>query len=118
MPNWTDTEKESIREILQLNLTQANEDFIDATLATFNDAHKTAITADIAQWADVQYGTTKTKGGQRGTDYDTNRERLYITNRMRSRFDMAQLADGSGDSIFSFTMRLPGSFDYGDPDTE
>lgn len=115
MPTWTDSEKESIREILQIPFNTSNLNFIEAGLLLFNDAHKSAITADITAWADVQYGTTKTKGGQRGTDYDTDRERLYITNRMRARFDMKPLADTvSSDAIYGFTLRLNGSFDYDD----
>lgn len=113
MPTWTDEEKEQVREICAIPNSTGNYAELVARLALLTDAQATITRRDIAQWVLIEYGTTKAKGGLKGADYDQERERLQITNKVRSRLNYPKLADTlDPDAIVGFTMRTRGSFDY------
>lgn len=112
---FTETEAEYVREICRLTNSTSWVADIAAKLAGLNDGQASAARRDIAQWQAIEYGTTKTRGGLRGADYDTDRDRLLITNRMRMRLAYPPLGDTlSRDAIYGFRMSIPGSFEYTD----
>jgi hypothetical protein len=108
---FSDEEVEYVREISRLANTTSNTAMMVGKLDALNSAQVIAVQRDIEQWKRIEYGTEKSKGGIKGTDYDTERNRQYIRNKMRERLDLPALPDPIGaDSIGFFGVNLPGWF--------
>jgi hypothetical protein len=113
--NFTDTEVEYIREICRIPRTSDNISILVGKLDDLNAAEKLATQRDIAQFQSIEYGTEKSKGGIKGTDYDTERNRQYIRNKVRERLDYELLADAIGaNEIGLFSIQMPSYFGSSD----
>jgi hypothetical protein len=108
---FTDEEVEYAREICRLANTSSNISMLIEKLDVLTPGQVLAAQRDIEQWKRIEYGTEKSKGGIKGTDYDTERNRFYIRNKFRERIDLPALPEGlSADQIGFFGVNLPGWF--------
>jgi hypothetical protein len=115
--NFTDIEFEYIREIAVLANTSDNQASLIGRLDAFNSAQVNATQRDIEKWKAIEYGTEKSKGGIKGTDYDTQRNRDFITDKMRDRLNYPSRPASLGASDFgAFTIGLPSWSGGGEPD--
>jgi hypothetical protein len=109
MAAFEDEEIESIRDICLLSTHSSVMSDLQAKLDLLNEAQAEGCRADIAAWNKVRYGTTKIDGGVKGTNFDIERDRLYITNRMRLRLTFEAVVGYAGaDDFASITLGLPG----------
>jgi hypothetical protein len=91
---FTDAEVETVREIVDLPSSSLSE--LAAKLAVLNTAGENATRADIAQWSKIRYGGTRVQGGIKGTDYDIERDRTILANKVRRRLNMELLPQTLG----------------------
>lgn len=107
--NFSDTEVEYVREICHIS---NKSDFI-ASLAqkldALNAAQVTATQRDISKWEAIEYGTERSKGGIKGTDYSTERNRDQITNKVRERlgYDPLPSTSGTDNSLGILSVGFP-----------
>jgi hypothetical protein len=107
--NFTDIEFEYVREMTRLPKTEDNIATLISKLDALNAAEVLATQRDIDKWQSIEYGTEKSKGGIKGTDYDTERNRQYIRNKVRDRLGLDRLPDPLGlTDLGAFTLTLPG----------
>lgn len=111
--NFTDAEVEYVREICRLPNTADRIAVLVGKLDSVNAAQIIAVQRDIEQWKRIEYGTEKSKGGIKGTDFDTDRNRGYITTKMRERLNYPPLPELSYDpnAIGIFSMGFPSWLD-------
>lgn len=101
---FTSLEKERIREILGLDALST----LDTPIAELTADQRKATRYDIDQWInEVGEGTVAVKGGSRGTDFSTQRDRTEIRQRVARRLGFA--VTGSAGGIF----HIPVVADYG-----
>jgi hypothetical protein len=99
---FNDSDVEYVREICRIPNTADRVSILVGKLDVLNSAQVIAVQRDVEQWKRIEYGTEKSKGGIKGTDYSTDRNRDYITNKMRERLDypplpgIADTKDGLG----------------------
>ena len=107
--NFSDEEYEKIREICSISNNPGRITDLTARLDALNDAEVAATQADIERWKRIEYGTEKSKGGIKGTDFSTSRNRNHITNKVRSRLDYPKIdfADDPEAMIYG-TLPVPG----------
>jgi len=107
--NFTDDDFEYIREICQVpNKSDLIVDLITRCNA-LNPAQVTACQRDIEKYKATEYGTEKSKGGIKGTDYDAERNRCQITAKMRQRLGFGKIPCESLLDPFAFasaTLRI------------
>src|SRR6267142_2272571 len=94
---FTEDETESIREIVGLGTSSSETSELDGKLSACNGAQVTRTKRDITKWDAIAYGTTKSKGGMKGTDFNIDRDRLLITNRVRVRLNYPKIESIEGD---------------------
>lgn len=82
---FTDEEVEYSREIIRVANTTSNQAELVNKLDSLNAAQVIACQRDIEKWKSIEYGTEKSKGGIKGTDYSTERNRFHIRNKYRER---------------------------------
>lgn len=87
----TDQEFEYVREICRVPNADDRIAILVGKLDALNAAQVIAVQRDISEWQDIEYGTEKSKGGIKGTDYSTDRNRNYITYKMRERLGYPEL---------------------------
>lgn len=80
-----------MREIIRVPGTPANLETLVTKLDALNAAQVIATQRDIEQWKRIEYGTEKSKGGIKGTDYDSERNRTHIRDKVRQRLDYPAL---------------------------
>jgi hypothetical protein len=115
---FTDVEVEYVREIAHLpNRSDAVAALVQK-LDVLNSAQVVAVQRDIAKWEAIEYGTEKSKGGIKGTDYDVQRNRDQITDKMRSRLDYPALPSSTSnpDAFGYFALGTPSWMEGGDAD--
>lgn len=110
---FTDGEVEYVREIVRLSNAPDSVAILVARLDTLNAAQVIATQRDIDQWTRIEYGTEKSKGGIKGTDYDTERNRQYIRNKVRERLGYPPLPSGIGAADFGILTIGISSFGSG-----
>lgn len=99
---FTDEEYEEVIEICLLEYTDENYAMVKSRMDAFTDARAQSVRRDIAQWRAVKYGTTKTRGGIKGTDFDIERDRMRITNLVRPKIGLRRLPSQLGDNEIGF----------------
>lgn len=105
---FTQTEVEHVRRIVRMGTSVGENEELTEKLAALNDGQATTTREDIIAWNRIKYGTTKVKGGIKGTNYDMERERLFITNEMRLRLNyplIASAADPDEIAMVSISTR-------------
>lgn len=106
---FIDTEIETVREIVRIPNNSGNWADLSSRLnVNLNDAQATFTRSDITAWNKIKYGTTKSRGGIKGTDFDIERDRMLITNRVRERLHYATLAMPTDErDLTTLTLRMP-----------
>jgi hypothetical protein len=103
---FTELEQETIREIIGgIGTSTVEETELADKLAALNDAQADRTREDIVEYNKKRFGTTRVKGGIKGTDFNIERERLLITNRIRERLNYPRISeaiDSSDIGIVSF----------------
>jgi hypothetical protein len=107
MAVFDESEQESIRDIISIGPSGKAD--LASKLEGLNDAEGEACRDDITAWNKIKYGTVKVeKTSIKGTNYDIERDRLYITNRMRLRLGYDLIFGYAGSEDFtSITISLP-----------
>lgn len=106
--NFTDIEFEYIREMCRLSNTASRKTDLKNRLDGLNAAEVGATQRDIEKWKGTEYGTEKSQGGIRGTDFSAERNRNFITNKVRERLDYPPIdTTFDSNSLAAFTMMLP-----------
>lgn len=109
MASFDDDEIESIREIISVGASAAYMTELTGKLGELTEAQASACRLDIAQYKKIAYGTVKVKGGIKGTDHDTERDRLHVTNKMRLRLNYPLIQGYAGKDDFGvINLRIPG----------
>jgi hypothetical protein len=113
--NFSDSEFEYVREICHISSKSDLVSVLSGKLNALNAAQVISVQRDIDEWKKIEYGTEKSKGGIKGTDYDKERNRNQITNKMRERLDYPALPSTSTDSsgIGYLAIGLPSWFGGG-----
>jgi hypothetical protein len=107
---FTDEEVEYVREMAKRPNTDSVVAEIVAKLDTFSAALVIATQRDIEAWKRIEYGTEKSKGGIKGTDYDVERNRRYITDKIRERLALPALPQTLGPNDMGIISFGIGSF--------
>lgn len=81
----TGAQKATLQEIV--GLTESTE--LDYLLLGVNSYQETRIAADIATWDGIKDSHVKLKGGQDGVDFDNERERAAIVQRLKTHLRMS-----------------------------
>jgi hypothetical protein len=111
--NFTDSDFEYVREICHIPNTSDNTAVLIGKLDALNAAQVTATQRDIEKWKLIEYGTEKSKGGIKGTDYSTDRNRNYITNKLRERLSYDPIAGTIGpEDLAAFSLSFPNYAGY------
>lgn len=76
-------EKVKIRRAILIGTSTDEITELDAKLDLLTDAEAAEVRADLTAFAKVKYGTTRSKGGIKGSDFSLERERQQITNELR-----------------------------------
>lgn len=105
MATFTAAEQETVREVIQWK-SRDNATLADL-LSSLNDAAAAATRNDLAAYSKIKYGTAAVHGGYKGTDYDIQRDRLLIANRIRLRLNLDELPGDLGSREMG-TLRLGG----------
>lgn len=92
MATFDESEIESIREIIQVNTNANTLQDLSSRLTALNEAQADACRKDIGSWNKIADGTVKSRGGIKGTDFDIERDRLHITNKMRLRLNYPRIS--------------------------
>lgn len=100
MAIFTDTEIENIREIVRYRSNQLAD--LQERLTELSEAGATATRADISAWNKIKFGTTAVLGGFKGTDFSIERDRTLITNRVRQRLNIPEVAGELGKNDIGF----------------
>lgn len=106
---FTDEEVEDVREIIGLGTSSSEQTELEDKLSALNDAQAAATRRDVTAFGNIRYGTTKVKGGIKGTDYNVERDRLEIANKIRRRLNYPTIASATDpNDIALSTIRVPG----------
>lgn len=89
--NFTDAEVEYAREAARIPNSSDRIAVLVEKLDALNSAQVIAVQRDLDEWKLIEYGTESSKGGIKGTDYSAQRNRDYITNKLRERLDYPPL---------------------------
>jgi hypothetical protein len=105
---FQDSEVEYVREICRIPNTADRVATLVDKLDLLNSAQVIATQRDIEQWKRIEFGTEKSKGGIKGTDFDTERNRNHITNKVRDRLGYAALPYTDNENALSIlTINQP-----------
>jgi hypothetical protein len=87
----TDLQKERIREITRI--APGSEDFnrLEDRLTGASGVMNQILKAEIVQWDRIVQGTVQVKGGEDALNFDPERDRLAITQRVRVRLMFEEL---------------------------
>lgn len=105
---FTDTEFELAREIIGYKTLDMED--LKSRMNSLNDAGAEATRDDIAAWKRIRYGTVNVLGGLKGTDFNTDRDRAHITNRVRLRLNLSALPGTLGRNDFGVVRLSVGSW--------